>query len=202
MTQADPTNEMGWFSLGSAYKDAGRPDEAAAALRKTLELNEGMSRGYQLLGQVLILLGQKDEATKVLTKGYVVAAGRGDVMPQRAMGSLLEKIGQPVPEVKTADAAAAAPIGENAIVCRRSGQAGTRMSDQPMRGPMGKFIMDHYSLETWREWIKTGTKVINELRLDFSNAEHQRMYDLHMIQWLGVTEDEVDEYAKSVSEKK
>lgn len=194
MTQADPTNDMGWFSLGTAYKDAGRPVDAAEALRKTIEINPGMSRAYQLLGQVLIAIGEAEEAGKTLITGYTIAAERGDVMPQRAIGSLLEKIGLPVPEIKKTQAAA--PLPENAIVDRKTGQPGTRFTDPPMRGPVGKFIADHYSQETFREWIKMGTKVINELRLDFSNVDHQQVYDTHMMEWLGISSEEVAEYAK------
>ena len=86
MTQADPTNDMGWFSLGSAYKDGNREEEAATALAKAIELNPGMSRAYQLQGQVLIQLNQNDKAAEVLTEGYKVAASRGDVMPQKSHG--------------------------------------------------------------------------------------------------------------------
>ncbi|MCX5658639.1 MAG: Fe(2+)-trafficking protein [Planctomycetota bacterium] len=201
MTQADPTNDMAWFSLGNAYKDANRPADAEKALAKTLELNPIMSRAYQLRGQVLIALNENDKAAEVLTKGYSIAAERGDVMPQRAMGSLLEKIGKPVPQVKSAQAAAPVPTGANAIIDRKTGQPGTRLPDQPMRGPIGKFILDHFSNETWQLWIRQGTKVINELRLDFSNDAHQRTYEDQMIEWLGFTRDEADEYAKGVGAK-
>ncbi len=71
------------------------------------------------------------------------------------------------------------------------------MPDQPMRGPMGKFIYDHYSQETWRAWIGQGTKVINELRLDFSNDAHQRAYEEQMMAWLGFSKEDIDEHAKS-----
>jgi Fe-S cluster biosynthesis and repair protein YggX len=64
------------------------------------------------------------------------------------------------------------------------------MSEPPMRGPVGRFIADHYCQETWRQWIRMGTKVINELRLDFTNPQHAQVYDMHMMEWLGFTEDE------------
>ncbi|MDX1564239.1 MAG: tetratricopeptide repeat protein [Phycisphaeraceae bacterium] len=57
MTAEDPADSMGWFALGSAYKDAGRHEEAARALRKTIEQDAGFSRAYQLLGQVLVAEG-------------------------------------------------------------------------------------------------------------------------------------------------
>ena len=190
MTQADPDNDMGWFSLGNAYKDAGRLDDAQAALAKAIELNDGMSRAYQLRGQVLIQLERQAEAGQVLTKGYTQAAQRGDVMPQKAIGSLLEKLGLPIPEVDKGKAQAAV-VSADQIIDRRTGQPGTRLPDPPMRGPVGQFIYDHYSQETWQEWIGQGTKVINELRLDFSNEQHQRIYDQHMREWLGISEEDL-----------
>ena len=201
MAEADPDNAMGWFSLGGAYKDAEQPEEAARALRKALELDPGLSRGYQLLGQVLIKAGEEDQAADVLTRGYTTAAERGDVMPQRAMGSLLENLGRAVPEVETKSAAPLAEASGDSIVDRRTGQPGTRLAKPPLRGPIGRFIIDHYSVQTWNEWIAMGTKVINELRLDFSNMDHQKMYDTNMLEWLGFTEEEANEYAAQAEDE-
>ncbi|MHB1156336.1 MAG: Fe(2+)-trafficking protein [Phycisphaerales bacterium] len=194
MTRQDPSNAMGWFSLGSAYREADDDERAAMALRKAIELDEGFSRAYQLLAQVLIKQHAEEPALAILTKGYKIAAERGDVMPMKAMGSLLEKIGAPVPQVKTS---APAPTetstsggGGEQIRDRRTGELGTRMTKPPFRGPVGQFIADNYSQETWRAWISQGTKVINELRLDFSRADHQKIYDQYMMEWLGFTEDE------------
>ncbi|MAE63190.1 MAG: hypothetical protein CMJ18_02860 [Phycisphaeraceae bacterium] len=196
MTQADPDNSMGWLSLGTAYRDAGRDQEAADALKRAIEIDEGLSRAYQLLGQMLIQLERADEAADVLTRGYTTAAERGDVMPQRAMGSLLEKIDRPVPSVSAA-APSAEPVDGDTIIDRRTGRPGARLPDPPMRGPVGQFIYDHFSQDTWREWIAMGTKVINELRLDFSNPEHQDVYEQQMMEWLGISREEVDEHAKN-----
>lgn len=195
MTEADPENSMGWLSLGTAYKDADRLEDAAESLRRAVQLDGSLSRAYQLLGQVLIKLGQNEEAGRVLTRGYQMAAQRGDVMPQRAMGSLLEKLGWPVPRVETRTTAPMDATDANSLLDRRTGRPGLRLPDPPMRGPLGRFIYDHFSQETWREWIGQGTKVINELKLDFSNLEHQRIYDMHMMDWLGITQEEVDAYA-------
>mgnify|MGYP003711540203 CR=1 FL=1 len=187
MTQEAPDG-MAWFSLGNAYQDAKRLEDAVKAWRKAIEIDSKLSRAYQSLGQTLILLARPDEADQILTKGYAVAAERGDVMPQKAMGSLLEKIGKPVPQVRAADPV---QIAGDQISDRRTGQPGTRLPDPPMRGPLGQFIYDHYSQETWREWIAMGTKVINELRLDFSNQEHQVVYEQHMMEWLGISDEDV-----------
>jgi len=193
MTREAP-DDMSWFSLGGAYREAGRLEDADKALAKSIELNAGMSRAYQLRAQVLIQLGHEAQAAEVLTIGYVKAAERGDVMPQRAMESLLVKLGQPVPKVIKAAAAAPAidPNDPNAIIDKRSGRPGTRLPDAPMRGPLGKYILANYSQQTWREWIGQGTKVINELRLDFSRPDHQKVYEQQMLEWLGITMEDVE----------
>lgn len=187
MTQEAP-DAMSWFSLGNAYKDAARHADAAVALGKAIAFDPGMSRAYQLQAQCLIALGKNQEAIKVLTQGYTIAAERGDVMPQKAMESLLEKLGQPVPRVERKQVVA---LGTDQVMDRKTGRPGNRLPDVPMRGPLGKFIYENYSAETWREWIRTGTKVINELRLDFSNPAHQKIYDTHMLEWLGISEEEL-----------
>ncbi|MEX0654828.1 MAG: Fe(2+)-trafficking protein [Phycisphaeraceae bacterium] len=194
-------DDMAYFSLGSAYREAERYEDAEQAFAKALELNPGMSRAYQLRGQVLIKLGREDEAAALLSEGYKTAAERGDVMPQRAMGSLLEKLGQPLPEVQSAEERKAEVESEDTVLDRRTGEPQQRLPDPPMRGPLGRFIYDHFGQETWRTWIGQGTKVINELRLDFSNPQHQDTYEQYMLEWLQVTREEVDAYAKQIEEQ-
>ncbi len=185
---------MAYLSLGSAYREAERYEEAAAALRKAIEFDPTLSRAYQLLAQTMIKASADDQAVEVLTKGYAVAAEHGDVMPQRAMGELLKKLGQPVPEVETQEPSQEA-AGEGEVVCRRTGRAGGKLTTPPLPGAIGRFIADHYCTQTWNEWIGQGTKVINELRLDFSNINHQQIYEQQMLEWLGFTEAEAEAYA-------
>lgn len=196
MTQEDPDNAMGWFSLGNAYRDAERNQESARALKKAIEMDEGLSRAYQILSQILIAEEANDQAAQYLTKGYVVAAERGDIMPMRAMESLLNKINHPVPEIKKVEDPSA-NLDADMILDRRTNQPGPKLDDPPMRGPVGQYIFEHYSQPTWTEWIGQGTKVINELRLDFSNVKHQEVYEQYMLEWLGVSMEEVEEFAKS-----
>lgn len=199
MTREAPDG-MAWFSLGNAYKEAGRDRDAANALRRAIELDGQMSRAYQLLGQVLLNLGQRDEAADVLMRGYRIAAQRGDVMPQRAMGSLLEaKLGRQPPAVQTPSAPTVQAGDAGTIIDRRTGQPQPRLPDPPMRGPVSRFIYDHFGQETWRQWIAMGTKVINELRLDFSNEAHQKIYEQQMLEWLGVSEEEIAQHARKSS---
>jgi Fe-S cluster biosynthesis and repair protein YggX len=184
---ADPTNDMAWFSLGGAYSQAGRFLEAAGAYRTCIELNPAMTKAYALGGQALVDGGKTDEAIALLTKGYVEASQRGDRMPMKTMGELLTKLDQPLPEVATKKIEI--PVGTDMIIDRKTGKPGNKLPRQPMRGPLGAWIYNNVSAETWDAWIRQGTKVINELRLDLSREADNETYDKHMWEYLGVDEE-------------
>jgi len=187
MAAADPDNEMAHFSLGSAYQQAGRHAEAAKSFEKCLALNAEMSKAYQMAGEAMIAAGWADKAVQVLNKGYEVAARKGDQMPKQAIVALLEKIGRKPPVIAGADAGA--EVKGCAFICQRTGRPGTKLPDPPMRGPLGKWIQENISAETWKQWIGQGTKVINELRLDFSREQDQTTYDNYMYEFLGLDEE-------------
>ena len=192
---AEAPDDMAYFSLGNAYKDAERFDDAQKAFGQAIELNEQMSRAYQLRGQMLIQLECNDEAVELLEKGYVIAAERGDVMPQKAIGVLLtEKLDRELPEVAQPESNAESVLSENMLVDRRTGSPQPKLDGPPMRGPLGQLIYESFGQQTWNEWIGQGTKVINELRLDFSNEQHQETYDQHMLEWLQITPEEIEAY--------
>ncbi|NBX24638.1 MAG: tetratricopeptide repeat protein [Planctomycetes bacterium] len=186
MAQADPTNEMAHFSLGNAYLQAGRHAEAAASLERCLELAPEMSKAWQLCGQAQLGAGWADKAVQTLNRGYEIAAGKGDRMPQQAIAELLRGVGREPPTVAVATAAGPAGGTGDGFVCSRTGRAGTRMDAAPFRGPVGAWIHQNISAETWKAWIGQGTKVINELRLDFSRDRDQEVYDQHMHEFLGL----------------
>ncbi|HRJ50996.1 MAG: Fe(2+)-trafficking protein [Phycisphaeraceae bacterium] len=188
---ADPDNDMAWFSLANAYRDANRHADAARAYERCFQLNPAMSKAYQLAGQSLIEAGDRERAGHILTQGYAVAAGRGDRMPMKAMGDLLVTLGVSIPPVAgEAPARSASPGGaEGSFTCSRTGRPGTKMDRPPFRGPVGLWIAEHISRETWEAWIAQGTKIINELRLDLSNDESAETYDRHMREYLGIDDD-------------
>ena len=191
-------DDMAYFSLGNAYKEADRPQDAADAYAKAIEHNPQMSRAYHTRGQALMKLGQDDQAGQVLLTGYEVAAELGDVMPQKSIAALIAKLGLELPEVEdyAAKKQAVEQSGDQ-VLDKRTGQPQNKLPDPPMRGPIGAYIYAHFGQDTWREWIGMGTKVINELRLDFSNPAHQDTYEQHMLEWLGVTPQEVEAFAES-----
>ncbi len=186
MCREDPDNDMAHFSLGGAFNQAGRFDESAVSYQKCIELNPAMSKAYQLAGAALMACGQTNEAAELLRTGYVEASNRGDLMPRNAIGELLEQLGEDIPQVepKTPEEV----HGEGAFVCQRSGRAGNQLTRPPFRGPIGEWIQQNISKETFDAWVAQGTKVINELRLDLSREEDAEMYDRNMREYLGIDE--------------
>ncbi len=188
MAAADPTNEMAHFSLGSAYLKAGRPVEAAASFEECIRLNPDMSKAFELAGEAMVAAGWEDRAADVLTRGYELATSRGDRQPQQGMARLLENMGRELPDVADVPINEAAG-GEGDFICRQSGRGGTPLEKPPFRGPLGEWIAEHISAESWDVWIRQGTKVINELRLDLSRPEDAAAYDTHMCDFLDVPEE-------------
>lgn len=190
MAEADAENEMAHFSLGNAYAQAGRHAEAAKSFERCTKINAEMSKAWQLCGQEMIKAGWEDKAVVVLEKGYETAAAKGDVMPRDAIADLLVSIGREPPKlskevVETVERLRAS----GAFVCNRTGRPGTKMDSPPFRGAAGEWISENISSETWQDWIGQGTKVINELRLDFSREEDQETYEKHMYEFLGLDEE-------------
>ena len=186
---ADPNNDMAWFMLAGAYSQAERHADAANAYLRCVSINPAMSKGWQLAGQAFISAGNKEKAAEVPTDGFKSAASRGDRMPQKAMGDLLTKLGRPIPEVAGAKSAAAtggAEAGTGSFICTRTGRPGTKMSRPPFKGPVGQWIGENISKETFDDWIGQGTKVINELRLNLTEKSAQDVYDQHMKEFLNL----------------
>lgn len=189
MAQADPDNELGHFSLGKALIDAGQYDQAIEPLEKVIELNNQFSKAYHLLALAQKEANQTADAVSTLRIGYDIATSRGDLMPKKEMAKLLTELGQNVPEDHAGGAPTAdvnVPLGEGQIIDSRTGQPGTKMPKPPFKGPLGEKIYEKVSMESWREWLSMGTKVINELRLDLSDPADQEAYDRHMKEFLNV----------------
>ncbi len=190
MAQADPTNDMAHFSLGAAYMQAGRFDDAARAYLKCVEVNPDMSKARQMAAEALHKAGQDTRAAEVATEGYIQAALRGDLMPRNAMAEVLAHLGKPLPAVPESGKKKPSPGAPRtgSFVCKRTGRPGTQLDRPPCKGPVGQWIHANISAETWKDWIGQGTKVINELRLDLSRDEDGVVFDQHMRDFLGIDE--------------
>jgi Fe-S cluster biosynthesis and repair protein YggX len=185
MAEADPDNELGHFSLGKAYLEADRPNDAVGPLSKALELNPRLSKAYQMLGEAYDRTAQRDRAIATLTKGVTIADEQGDRMPRDAMAEKLSEWGVQVPAFKSKPAATVSEgAAESGFNCTRCGRPGGRLPKPPFKGELGEKIHRHICNLCWQEWIGMGTKVINELGLVLSTKAGQDAYDQYMIEFL------------------
>jgi Fe-S cluster biosynthesis and repair protein YggX len=187
MSEADPTNELGHFSLGKAYMDAEMTGPAIASFERVLELNPNIAKVYQLLAEALLHEKRKDEAIAQLKRGVEVATARGDMMPKNQMAKMLKDLGAAVPESAAAAAGTAQqPVGPDQVQCNRCGRVAQKMASPPFSNAQGKEIFEKICASCWREWIGMGTKVINELRLPLSDPQAQKIFDQHMREFLNL----------------
>jgi len=191
MTESDPENELGHFSLGKTFLEQGDYMQAVPPLRRTVELAPQNSRAYYLLALAQKGADDREGAVETLRKGYEVATARGDNMPRNDMAALMKTLGvaPPIDEPPAPPAAAGQPtrtVGGPKVTCRRCGQVKPKMSERPFKGPLGEQVWAEICQTCWQEWIPMGTKVINELRLDFADPRHAQIYDQYMREFLSL----------------
>ena len=193
MSEADPDNELGHFSLGKAYIEAGRYEDAIAPLTRVIELKPKMSKAYQMLGDAYDKWEQRDHAIEVTTRGVTIADEKGDRMPRDAMAEMLRRWNAPVPAFQSTDTGKATEtspgVSSDGFQCTRCGRPTGQLPKSPFKGPLGENIHAHVCDQCWREWVEMGTKVINEMGLVLSSQAGQDAYDQHMVEFL-----QLDEY--------
>ncbi len=200
MTDADPDNELGHFSLGKAYYEAGQFTEATASFSRAVELNPILTKAYQFLGEAYDKLGKRKKAIELLTRGVTVADKQGDRMPRDKMAGLLKEWGASVPEFmagRSTDAPTPTPLSQegdqegpadSGFGCSRCGRPGGKMEKPPFKGSLGQKVWANVCQACWREWIPMGTKVINELGLSLRDPAAQDTYDQYMNEFLQMEE--------------
>ena len=87
MAEADPENELGHFSLGKAYLDAGQTAPAIQSFQRIIELNPNIAKVYQMLATALLKENRKPEAIDRLTHGVEIAAARRRPHAEKRDGS-------------------------------------------------------------------------------------------------------------------
>ena len=170
MAMADPSNDMAHFSLGSAYLEAKRFGEAVTSFEACVKLNPEMTRAMELGGSALMQMGNTADAKVLLIRGYEQAASKGEMRVKDGIASILTESGIELPTVEQAS----------------PGETGKPLDKEPLPGKIGKWIFENVDEAQWDAWIGQGTKVINELRLDFSRVEDQSKYEEHMAEFLGI----------------
>jgi Fe-S cluster biosynthesis and repair protein YggX/predicted TPR repeat methyltransferase len=183
MTEADPENELGHFSLGNALLESGDAAGAVVSFRRVLELKPQISKVYQLLGKAQLKLGQKDEAIDTLKRGATIAHERGDMIVKRDLLAQLGEFGIDMPELHVQREV---QVGEGQVLCKRCGQVGGRLPRPPFKNAFGQEIQANTCANCWREAIAMGTKVINELRLPMSDPQASKVWDQHIREFLNL----------------
>ena len=186
MTEADPGNELAFFSLGRAYFEAGQIAEAVPALQRVIALNASFSKAYALLASAQRVAGDEKGAIETLTQGYRIAHDRGDLMLRNDMAMQLKEMGAPVPEIETEELTQEA-IDAGKIKCSRCGRVALKMLAPPFRDELGNQIHNTVCPACFQEWLPQGTKVINELRLNLTEKHAQDIYDQHMKEFLNIS---------------
>ena len=185
MTHADPQNDLGFLSLGKAFLDGDEFRQAIPPLMTAIKLNPALSAAYLLLGEAQRKVGDPEGAVLTLQKGYRVAQEKGDLMPRNRMASLLQELGSAPPEEKPVEFTPELAAAGN-IKCRRCGRVAPKMKDRPFSGALGQQIHESVCNPCFQLWIRQGTKVINELRLNLTDVNAQDIYDSHMKEFLGI----------------
>jgi Fe-S cluster biosynthesis and repair protein YggX len=102
---------------------------------------------------------------------------------------LITELGGTPPAAKQGAAPVAQSLGEGVdFHCTRCGKPSQRMPERPFKGELGERVWANVCAACWREWIGTGTKVINEMGLQLADPRAQRIYDEHMVEFLQMVE--------------
>ena len=194
MVKDDPEDELAHFRLGQVLMDDEQYPEAVKSFERTLELTPHFSKVFQLLGDCLIKVGQKDRAIEVLTKGWTTADERGDRLPMEAMGKLLTSLGAANPAAGR-EGRGGRWLTRHRLQVPAAGLHGRQASPPtpglaPPRRDRPAHLHRRICAGCWNLWFKDlSIKVINELRLDLSSDFGQAEYDKHMREFMGF-EDE------------
>ena len=80
------------FGLGSEYLKLQQPAEAAAHLRRAVELDAGYSAAWKLLGRALAEAGDKQAALAAYRAGIGHAEAKGDIQAAKEMRVFARRI--------------------------------------------------------------------------------------------------------------
>ena len=185
MANDDPTNELAHLSLGKAYLDAGQAEAAVGSLDRTIELNPRISKAYQIAAAALEKLGRKADAIDYLTRGVTIADERGERQTRDEMAATLKELGPPSrPSRKRPPRPWRSARGRCSVNAAAKPSQDCPSRRFPIRRA-GRFSRKSCA-DCWHQWIRMGTKVINELRLPLNDPQAQKLYDQHMVEFLNL----------------
>ena len=74
------------------------------------------------------------------------------------------------------------------VWCKKFNKELPALKNPPLKGPIGKLILDNVSEEAWLLWVEAEMKIINEERLDLSEERAQQRIFVEMLEFLGLSE--------------
>ncbi len=80
------------FSLGNEYQKAGRAADAAAHLRRAVEMDAGYTAAWKLLGRALADAGRPEDALAAYREGIAVAERKGDKQAGKEMSVFARRL--------------------------------------------------------------------------------------------------------------
>ena len=204
MAKANPDDDLAQFALAQALMNADRFAEAVPVFRHVTRINPRYTRAYILLGHSLDQDGDEEGAIEAWQLGYHASMKQGTLMNADEARRQLESKGAPLTSevvelmglddepALSAEEEAREP-GEGEVRCIRSGRVGQKMMFNPFDDEIGDFIVERVSQESWEDWMEMSIKVINELRLDLGDPDHQATYDRHMRDYLSLPDELFDD---------
>ena len=119
LVRLDPVSGEAWANLGFGYMIFGRYADAIAALRKSLDLAPDAVFTHELLGEALLLSGDRDDAlTEMQREPHDIMRRLGLAFVYAALGRreesqrLLEEVGKEHPDFSSAVATGYARLGK------------------------------------------------------------------------------------------
>jgi cytochrome c-type biogenesis protein CcmH/NrfG len=86
-----PEDEAGWFGLGRALLDLGRPGDAVAPFRRAVELKPDYTAAHRDLGRALLESGESSQAAAVFARAVCLAEKTGDLQTGREIHVFLRR---------------------------------------------------------------------------------------------------------------
>lgn len=92
LAELDPEDPVVHYGLGVECLKASLYDEAASALRRSIELKPDYSAAYRELGKALEGAAKPQEAAEIYRKGKEVAAEKGDIQTGKEIDVFLRRM--------------------------------------------------------------------------------------------------------------
>jgi len=90
--EIDADDTIANFGIADVYFYRKEYESAREHLMKVISVDEKYSTAYSLLGKTLEVLGDKQKAKEIYTKGIEVASAKGELMPANEMQARLVKL--------------------------------------------------------------------------------------------------------------